>query len=176
MFSYTNGLWNSLKKRCDAAQSAYESMFSLWAAQLSGAHFVYHAHGWMEGGLTTGYEKTVLDSEMIGMMGSLRGSIDLSDADGILDTIKGVGPGGHFLGCEHTMSRYENAFHSPILSDWRPYEFWYDAGAPDTAKRANAKWKELLEIYQEPPMDPGIREGLAEYVHKRECEIGDGEI
>ena len=41
----------------------------------------YKDHGWMEGGLTTGYEKTVLDSEMIGMMGALGGRIELDDAD-----------------------------------------------------------------------------------------------
>ena len=106
------------------AQSAYESMFAVWAAQLCGAHMIYHAHGWMEGGLTTGFEKTVIDSEMIGMMGALRGRIDLSDAEEALAAIEEVGAGGHFLGCAHTMSRYQDAFHTPTLSDWRPYEFW----------------------------------------------------
>ncbi len=158
------------------AQSAYESMFSLWAAQLSGAHIVYHAHGWMEGGLTTGYEKTILDSEMIGMMGALRGEMLLSDADEVLEAIKEVGPGGHFLGSSHTMSRYETAFHSPILSDWRPYEFWENAGAPDTAQRAHKKWKAMLEAYQPPPIDEGIKEQLTEYVARRTEEIGDQEI
>lgn len=158
------------------AQAAYESMFSLWAAQLSGAHFVYHAHGWMEGGLTTGYEKTVLDSEMIGMMGALRSSLDLSDADEALEAIAEVGPGGHFLGSPHTLARYETAFHSPILSDWRPYEFWENAGSPDTAQRANAKWKAMLDAYEEPDMDPGVREALADYVARRTSEIGDQEI
>ncbi len=158
------------------AQSAYESMFSLWAAQLCGAHIVYHAHGWMEGGLTTGYEKTILDSEMIGMMGALKGEMLLSDADEVLDAIKEVGPGGHFLGSSHTMSRYETAFHNPILSDWRPYEFWETAGSPDTAQRANKKWKAMLEAYQPPPIDEGIKEQLNEFVNRRIEEIGDQEI
>ncbi len=158
------------------AQGAYESMFSLWAAQLSGAHFVYHAHGWMEGGLTTGFEKTILDSEMIGMMGALRGSLDFSDAEEAMEAIAQVGPGGHFLGTEHTLARYETAFHAPILSDWRPYEFWENAGAPDTAQRANAKWKAMLEAYEEPPMDEGTKEALAEYVARRTEELGDSEI
>ena len=158
------------------AQSAYETMFSLWAAQLCGAHMIYHAHGWMEGGLTTGFEKTVIDSEMIGMMGALRGHIDLSDAEEAMAAIHEVGAGGHFLGCDHTMSRYQNAFHSPTLSDWRAYEFWERAGSPDTAARANKRWKELLEQYSPPPIDPGIREALDEYVARRTAEIGDSEI
>jgi trimethylamine---corrinoid protein Co-methyltransferase len=158
------------------AQSAYESMFSLWAAQLSGAHFVYHAHGWMEAGLTTGFEKTILDSEMIGMMGALRGGIDFSDAEEAMQVIAEVGHGGHFLGSSHTMSRYETAFHSPILSDWRPYEFWETAGSPDAAMRANKIWKEMLASYQPPQMDPGINEALAEYVVKRSAELGNSVI
>jgi len=38
------------------------------------------------------------------------------------------------------------------------------------------KWKELLEQYQPPPMDPGILEALGEYVARRSEEIGDSEI
>jgi trimethylamine--corrinoid protein Co-methyltransferase len=158
------------------AQGAYETMFSLWAAVLCGAHCIYHAHGWMEAGLTTGYEKTIIDSEMIGMMGALRGGIDLDDAEEAIAAIAEVGPGGHFLGSSHTMARYQNAFHAPILSDWRPYEFWEAAGSPDTARRANAKWKEILEAYEPPPMDAGVVEALDDYVARRSRELGDGEI
>lgn len=158
------------------AQGAWETMFSLWAAQLGGAHMVYHAHGWMEGGLTTGFEKTILDSEMIGMMGALRGGIDFSDTDEAMEAIAAVGPGGHFLGSPHTVDRYETAFHSPILSDWRPYEFWENDGASDAAERATARWKQMLDAYTPPPMDPAIAEELEAYVARRTEEIGDDEI
>lgn len=158
------------------AQSAYETMFSLWAAQLSGAHFVYHAHGWMEGGLTTGYEKTILDSEMIQMMSALQPAIDFSDTEEVFEAITSVGPGGHFLGTEHTLKRYETAFHAPMLSDWRPYEFWEADGALDTAQRATKKWQELLEAYQPPAIEKGIEESLSDYVKTRAAELGDREI
>ena len=137
---------------------------------------VYHAHGWMEGGLTTGYEKTVLDSEMIGMMGALRGRIELDDAEEAMAAIREVGPGGHFLGTPHTLSRYESAFHLPKLADWRPYEFWHADGAPDAAARASARWKALLAAYEPPLLDPGIAEALREHAARRSREIGDGEI
>ena len=158
------------------AQGAWETMFSLWAAQLCGAHLVYHAHGWMEGGLTTGYEKTILDSEMIGMMGALRGGIDFSDMDEAMEAIADVGPGGHFLGSPHTVARYENAFHAPILSDWRAYEFWQAAGSPDAAERATARWKEMLAAYEPPMMDPARVEELEAYVARRTEEIGSDDI
>jgi trimethylamine--corrinoid protein Co-methyltransferase len=109
-------------------------------------------------------------------MGALRGGIDLDDAEEAIAAIAEVGPGGHFLGSSHTMARYQNAFHAPILSDWRPYEFWEAAGSPDTARRANAKWKEILEAYEPPPMDASIVEALDDYVARRSRELGDGEI
>jgi trimethylamine--corrinoid protein Co-methyltransferase len=158
------------------AQAAYETMFSLWAGILSGAHMVYHAHGWMEGGLTTGYEKTILDSEMIGMMGALKGRIDFSDAEEAFDAIAAVGPGGHFLGSPHTMRRFETAFHLPMLSDWRSFEEWRAAGSLDTATRANRKWKDMLVAYEPPPIDIGVTEALQEYVARRQREIGADDI
>lgn len=158
------------------AQSAWETMFSLWSATLCGAHLIYHAHGWMEGGLTTGFEKAILDSEMIGMMGALQGAIDFSDTEEAMAAIAEVGPGGHFLGSSHTMSRYRDAFHTPIVSDWRPFEFWEKAGSKDAAQRANAKWKEILEAYTPPPLQDGRSAALEDYVARRKQEIGNAEI
>jgi len=158
------------------AQAAYETSFSLWAGMLSGAHLMMQAHGWMEAGLTCSYEKTILDSELIQMMNALARPIDFDDLDDVMVAIKEVGPGGHFLGCDHTMSRYKTIFHAPMLSDWRPYEFWQDAGAPDTAQRANTVWKDLLHRYTPPPMDPAINEALLDYIARREREIGSSDL
>ncbi len=169
-------VWLGSTSTSPDAQSAYETMFSLWAAQLSGAHMVYHAHGWMEGGLTTGFEKTVLDSEMIGMMGAMRGRLDFSDADEILDVIHQVGAGGHFLGCEHTMQRYETAFHAPMLSDWKAYEFWEADGSKAAEQRATEKWKSILASFKPPALDESVRKSLEDFVQRREREIGDNEI
>ena len=82
-----------------------------------------------------------------------------------------VGPGGHFFGVGHTLERYETAFYSPLLSDWRNFETWQDSGSLDGTRRANGIWKELLRSYEEPPMDPAIREALGAYVARRKQEI-----
>ena len=158
------------------AQSAYETMFSLWAAQLSGAHFVYHAHGWMEGGLTTGFEKTVLDSEMIGMMGALRGNIDLTDADSILDTIREVGPGQHFLGCQHTQENFETAFYRSTIADNNSFEQWEADGSQSAEQRANTLWKKWLAEYEAPPIDPAVDEALLDFMARRKGEFPDSNV
>ena len=166
-------VWLGSTSNAVDGQAAYESMMSTWGNLLAGAHIVLHAHGWMEGGLTTSFEKTIMDAEMIQMMGALSPRIDMSDLEEAFDAIAAVGPGGHFLNSSHTMPRYMTAFHRPMLSDWRPFEFWTAEGAPDTAQRANKIWKAMLAAYEPPPMDPAVREELEAYVARRSEEIGD---
>ena len=85
-----------------------------------------------------------------------------------------VGPGGHFFGVGHTLARFETAFYSPLLSDWRNFETWEETGALDGTRRANSIWKELLRTYVEPPMDPAVREELSAFVARRKQEIVAG--
>jgi trimethylamine--corrinoid protein Co-methyltransferase len=154
------------------AQSTYETGFSLQAAILSHSHLVNHATGWLEGGLVASLEKIVVDAEMLrGWAGVLR-PIAFTDDDLAVDAIKGVEPGGHFFGTAHTLARFETAFHRPLLSDWSNYENWTEAGGKDATRRATALWQRLLAEYEAPPLDPAVREAVAEYVVKRSAALG----
>jgi trimethylamine--corrinoid protein Co-methyltransferase len=88
-----------------------------------------------------------------------------------LDAMREVEPGGHYFGAAHTLARYETAFYTPILSDWRSYETWRAAGAETAAQRANRIYKEILASYEPPPLDSAIREELDAYVTRRKDEI-----
>jgi trimethylamine--corrinoid protein Co-methyltransferase len=154
------------------AQAAYESVFSLWGAIQGGGNFMMHGAGWLEGGLRCSYEKTILDIDLLQMVAEFLTPLDLSDDALAVEAIRDVGPGGHFFGTQHTQDRYRNAFYSPILSDWRNYESWMLAGAPTAIERANRIWKERLASYEEPPMDPAIREELNDFVERRIAEGG----
>ncbi len=153
------------------AQAAYESQMSIWAAVMGHANLVYHAAGWMEGGLTASFEKMILDAEMLQMMSEVLAPVEVNDDTLGLDAIREVGPGGHFFGAAHTLERYETAFYQPILSDWRNYETWEEAGAQTATQRASAIWKKLLKDYEQPPLDPAIAEALDAFVAKRKEEI-----
>jgi trimethylamine--corrinoid protein Co-methyltransferase len=154
------------------AQAAYESVFSLWGAIQGGANFMLHGAGWLEGGLRCSYEKTILDIDLLQMVAEFLTPLDLSDEALGFDAIQSVGPGGHFFGTKHTQDRYKTAFYSPILSDWRNYESWAEAGSPTAMEKANRVWKERLAAYEEPYMDPAIREELDAFVEKRRGEGG----
>jgi len=97
---------------------------------------------------------------------------DTSPENLALEAIREVGPNGHFFGCEHTQSRYTDAFYSPYLSDWRNYEAWAEDGGVWTSDRANKVWKNILNEYEAPPLDEAIREELRDYVDRRTHEGG----
>jgi trimethylamine--corrinoid protein Co-methyltransferase len=149
------------------AQSTYESAMSLWAAITGHANIIVHAAGWLEGGLTASFEKLIVDAEMLQMLAEYLKPIEVSAETIALDAITEAGPGGHFFGVEHTMSRYETAFYQPILTEQRNFETWEEAGSLDAQMRANRIWKQLLTDYQQPPLDPAIDEELTEYVARR---------
>ena len=153
------------------AQATYETGFSLFAAIMSHANLVQHAAGWLEGGLSASFEKTVIDCEMLHMWAASMKPIEAGADDLALDTIMNVPPGGHFFGTAHTMTRFEHAFHQPIVSDWRNFETWRDAGQPTATQRAHGVWKKALADYQPPPLDASIAEELKDYVARREREI-----
>ena len=154
------------------AQAAYESVFSLWGAIMGGGNFIKHAAGWLEGGLTNSFEKTILDIDLLQMVAEFLEPLVVDDATLALEAVRDVGPGGHFFGTPHTQARYRDAFYSPILSDWRNFEAWQEGGSPTAMEKANRVWKECLAAYEAPPIDPAVAEELGAYVERRKAEGG----
>ncbi len=88
------------------------------------------------------------------------------------DAIASVEPGGHFFGCDHTMARFETAFYEPLVSDRDNFGLWTEKGARTAAVRANEIWKRVLADFELPPMDPGRREAVEQFVRRRISEGG----
>lgn len=153
------------------AQAAYESVMVMLPTVMARVNFVLHAAGWLENGLVAGYEKFVLDCELLGMFHKYLQGLDLSDEGFALDSIRSVAPGGHHLGTDHTMRHFRTAFYRAELMDYNSYEQWMLDGGQDSTVRANAKWKQLLRNYEAPPLDPAVEEALVEFMNRRKIEI-----
>ena len=149
------------------AQAVWESAFSLQGSIQGGANVVFHAAGWLEGGLSASFEKFVIDCEMLQQILYAQKPLDFSQDDLALDAMKEVGPHGHFFGADHTQSRYKDAFYSPLLSDWRNFESWEEAGGIWTHQRANSHYKKIIEEYEKPAIDPACDDAMKEFVAKR---------
>ena len=154
------------------AQAGYESVFSLWGAIMGGANLIFHGAGWMEGGLQASPEKMVIDADLLQMVATFLQPLVVDDASLALDAIAEVGPGGHFFGTQHTQERYRDAFYSPMISDWRNYESWQEAGSPTALDHAQRVVGELLASYEPPTLAPGVREELDDFVDRRIAEGG----
>lgn len=153
------------------AQAGYEAMMSLWPVMLAHANYVLHAAGWLDAGLTAGYEKFIIDIELLQMLDVFMQGVKVDESTLALDAIAEVGPGGHHFGTAHTMERYRTEFYRPLVSDWQNYGNWVEQGQLTVADRAYQKWQDTLANYQQPLLDPAIVEELQAYVARRRKEI-----
>ena len=155
------------------AQAAYESANTLQAAALAGVNFMLHAAGWLEGGLSMGYEKFILDADQANMIAVLLKGVDMSEKGQAMDALREVGPGSHFLGAAHTRANFKTAFYRSTVADNNSFEQWQQDGSLDAAQRANGIWKRMLQEYEAPPLDPAIDEALVEFIQRRKSQFED---
>lgn len=155
------------------AQAAYETANTLNAALLGGVNFCLHAAGWLEGGLVTSFEKFVMDADQLGVLHSIAKGVDMSENGQAMDAIGEVGPGGHFLGCDHTQRNFKDSFWKSGVLDYKPFETWQDEGSKDTMTLANEKVKRMLSEYTQPAIDPAVDEELKAYIAGRKASEPD---
>ena len=153
------------------AQAGYESQAQLMGAAMAGVNFIIHATGCLEGLLTTGYEKIVMDADRCSAMQRFIGGVDFSEAAQAMDAFYEVEPGGHFLGARHTQDNFETAFWMGEMSDNGTYEQWLAEGGLWQHERASTRVKKLIEEYEAPAMDADVREALDDFVARRSREI-----
>ena len=119
------------------------------------------------------YEKFIMDMDQAGMIHSFLEGVDLSENGQGMDALREVGPGQHFLDCDHTRANFEKAFFRSSISDNNSFEQWEADGSLETSQRANKIFKKMLEEYEMPAVDTAVNEALLEFVHKRKESFPD---
>lgn len=155
------------------AQAAYESAATMQPTVLGGVNFVLHAAGWLEGGLSIGYEKFILDCDQLGMWHTFVKGVDMSANGQAVDAIIDNPPGQHFLGTAHTLANFENAFYRSSTADNASFEQWAEEGSLDAAQRANKIFKRQLAEYEAPPLDEAIDAEMLDFIARRKAEMPD---
>jgi trimethylamine---corrinoid protein Co-methyltransferase len=155
------------------AQAAYEAAMTMIPTFLAGTNWVMHSAGWLESGLVSCYEKFVVDIELLRMLQVEFTPLEVDEASLAFGAHEEVGPGGHFLGAAHTLERFRDCFYRPLLSSTENFERWKRLGGRDATARAGEIWRQRLEEYEPPAIDPGLRQELADYVARRRTELGD---
>ena len=147
-------------------QAGYEANMMMHAAILAGANYIFHSAGWLEAGLTASFAKFTLDAEQLDAWYRYAQGIKMEDFNVAAQTIRDVGPGGHFFGTQHTLDNFETAFFAPELMDFNSFEQWHAEGEKNTEQKGYEKAKFLLDHYQDPGLDPAIDEHLKEFIKK----------
>ena len=153
------------------AQAAYESVMTMVPTVQARVNFVLHAAGWLENGLAAGYEKFVMDCELLGMFQRFMEGVDLSEGALAMDSLRTVPPGGHHLGTPHTLERFRTAFFRSDLFNYEAAEEWQGKGAKDAWAAAAERVDALLAAYEPPPLDDALEEELTDFVTRRRAEI-----
>lgn len=154
-------------------QAMQDSAGALWSTLLSGAHQVWHAAGWLEGGLVMSYEKFILDLDHCGAMLKLLQGFGTDDECFGRDAYHETGPGQNFLSTSHTLRHYTTANFEPQVSDAGPYETWSEKGSLRADQRATAQWRHILDSYQQPEMSPSLAATLDDFVSERKAAMPD---
>ena len=153
-------------KSCDV-QAGSESMMGQLMATLSGINFVLHSAGILETYMAASYEKFILDDEICGICRRIRKGEQITVERLAVDLISKVGPGGEYLTNEDTFRNFRSEFYQPIIEERQNYAAWQKSGAQPMEKRANLKWKEILENYKEPELPADIERDLRKFVDQK---------
>jgi trimethylamine--corrinoid protein Co-methyltransferase len=145
----------------------------MWSTLLSGAHQVWHAAGWLEGGLVMSYEKFIMDVDHCGAMLKLLQGFEVDDEAFGRDAYLETRPGENFLSTSHTLRHYRSANFEPQIPDAGPFETWTENGALTSDQRATARWRQMLDNYQQPEINPGIQTALEDFVSERKAGVPD---
>ena len=143
------------------AQAAYESVFSLWGAVMGGVNLMMHGAGWMEGGLHAGFEKVILDAELLGMVEAFLDRSSSTRTRWRSRRCRRSGRAATSSAPPHTQSRFRTAFHKPMLSDWRNYESWEEAGSPQAPAQGERDLEGAARRLRAAADGPARREELA---------------
>jgi len=155
------------------AQAAYESANTLQAALMGGVNFMLHSCGWLEGGLVSSFEKFVMDADQLGILHHIAKGVQIDENAQAMGAIREVGPGAHYLGCDHTQTNFKSAFWRTEILDYKPFETWQEEGARDTVTLAAERVEKMINTYQKPAMDPAVEEALNDYVARKKASVPD---
>ena len=148
------------------AQAGYEALMTMLPTFLAGTNWVMHSAGWLEGGLVAGYEKFIMDIELLQMMQVEFTPLEIDEASLAFGAHQEVGHGGHFLGAS---TRWSGSAPASTGRCCRPRRTSSGgcataASTPPTGPRSTSA---KLEEYEQPPLDDAIRQELQDYVNRR---------
>jgi len=144
-------------------QAAWEDTLSFMLASMAGAGVLFGL-GLLDGSNLLRYEEIILEAEAAATVRRILQGVDLSDEAFALDLIKELGPGGVYLGQQHTVDHMREALSLSTLSDRDSFEDWYEKGELSRIDVARAKVQEILDTHEPAPLSEDVVKDMEEVV------------
>jgi trimethylamine--corrinoid protein Co-methyltransferase len=146
-------------------QATNEATYYMLMAAMCGTNII-HDVGYLEFGLTYSFDYLVMCDEIIGQIKRLMEGVKVDPEYLAVDAVRRVGPGGHYLGDEHTFRHFRENWMPTGVVDRNTYDVWKANGATTMGQRANAKVKSILENYQPEALDKAIDAKIEAVINK----------
>jgi len=145
------------------------TMFTLMGA-LQGCNLMHDVF-YMESGLTGSLELLLLNNEVISRVRHMLRGVNTSQDYLGVEAVKRVGPGGDFLGDEHTARHFRENWQAEF-SDFHNYEAWVAAGSKSMGERIREKLKLIMANHQPARIAADVEKAIDSILLKAESKLG----
>ena len=147
-------------------QAGIEAAMSILMAQLTGCNLV-HDVGYLEGGKTGYLPFLVLCDDIISAARYTGGGTRTTDDHLAVDCIDDVGPGGNFMGHEHTFNHFRQEIWSPRFMIRDGWERWEAKGKATPLEKAVEEVKRILDSHAAAPLPEGALDEMQRIIRER---------
>jgi len=144
-------------------QAGLEGATTLLLSALAGSNYIRDSVGGLGSTMTVSYEKIAIDSEILGMVSRALEGIEVSDETLAVDVINKVGPGGQFLGEDHTLKNFKKEHFLPEILSRVPFDTFIE-NKKDIRSSARQKIRDILQNHQPAPLDREVEKELRNIV------------
>ena len=144
-------------KFCDP-QAAAEATFQCLSAATIGSGLVHDCSSWMDHGSLVSPAYMVLVNEILHNVNQFMNGVPVTDDTLAINLIDRVGPGGHFLQEDHTMSNFRKVRYSKLF-ERSVYDQWKETGSKHFEDRLREITKETMD-HQPAPLASDIIQEL----------------
>jgi trimethylamine--corrinoid protein Co-methyltransferase len=136
-------LGGGVEAKIPDADAASEAMMSMLVNGLAGAT-LNQSLGSMAFGMYGSPEMAVLCDEMVNMIKRILDGITVNDETLALDVIRQAGPGGDYLGLDHTFRYFRKELYNPRLFKRQSMEEWMRGGKKTAHQAAHEQVLQIL--------------------------------